>query len=82
MKNYDIITLDNNKNYTICKNYIYENREFLFLIEVADDENLLNNSLIVEKINDGKNIKIIDDANLMCFLSQKFAEIIINDFKK
>lgn len=81
MKNNDIITLDDNKRYAICKSCIYDDREFLLLIEVDEDENLLNKGLIVEKINDGKNIKIVDDDILRYLISQKFAEIIINDFK-
>ena len=47
---YDILTLENNKKYTVVKQLPYNGEEYYFLIEVDDDEELLEDQLIVKKV--------------------------------
>lgn len=47
---YDILTLENNKQYTVVKHLPYNNQDYYFLIEVDEDEELLDDQLIVKKV--------------------------------
>ncbi len=83
MEELDILTLDNGKDYVITKVLEYNDRCFLLLIEVNKDENLLDDKLIVEKVNDGKTefLQIIDDERLNIIVSEKFAKMLLEDLK-
>lgn len=81
MNLYDIVTLDNNKEYVICKTLTYKEKEYLLLIRVDEDENLLDERLIVEKLNNGKTLKKIKESNLKQIISEKFAKMIIEELK-
>ena len=47
---YDILTLENNKEYTVVKILPYNNNEYYFLIEIDKDEELLDEQMIVKKV--------------------------------
>lgn len=47
---YDILTLENNKNYTVVKHLPYNDNEYYFLIEVDEEEELLDEQMIVKKV--------------------------------
>lgn len=77
---YDIITLDNNKEYVICNAINYNGKEYLLLIRVDEQENLLNEKIIVEKINNNE-LKKIQNKNLEQIISEIFAKKIIQNLK-
>lgn len=81
MELYDILTLENSKDYVITKMLTYNNKDYLLLIEVDNDENLLEEKLVVEKIIDseGQFVKEIDDDNLKNIISEKFARMLLED---
>lgn len=76
---YDVLTLDNNKDYIICKTLNYQEKEYLYLIQVDEEENLLEEKLIVEK--NGKTLKKIKNSNLNQIISEKFAKMLLEDLK-
>lgn len=47
---YDILTLENDKKYTVLKELSYNNQEYYFLVEVDEDEEILEEQLIVKKV--------------------------------
>lgn len=47
---YDILTLENNKKYTVLKKLPYNEQEYYFLVEVDDEEEILEEQLIVKKV--------------------------------
>jgi flagellar biosynthesis component FlhA len=53
---YDILTLENNKEYTVANMASYEDNEYLYLIEIDKDENLILDNQIIAKrvIKDGE----------------------------
>ncbi len=50
MELFDIVTLDDNKEYSIVKIEEYQNETYCLLIEVDKEENPLDNYLILRKI--------------------------------
>ena len=83
MENFDILTLDNGKDYVIAKSLDYNDKNYLLLIEVDKEENLLEEKLVVEKINDGGEdyLEIIEDEKLYDIVSSKFAKMLLEDIK-
>jgi len=47
---YDILTLENEKQYTVVKKLSYNDYEYYFLIEVDENEDLLEEQMIVKKV--------------------------------
>lgn len=47
---YDILTLENNKKYVVVKELSYNNKDYYFLIEVSEEEDLLDEQMIVKKV--------------------------------
>jgi len=47
---YDILTLENDKKYTVLKYLPYNDQEYYFLVEVDDEEEILEEQLIVKKV--------------------------------
>lgn len=47
---YDILTLENDKQYTVVKHLPFNGEDYYFLIEVDNDENLLDEQIIVKKV--------------------------------
>lgn len=83
MKLYDIITISNNKDYVITKSLIYNNKEYLLLVAVDADENLLKEKLILEKINNNGDyyLSTIKSNNLKQIISEKFAKSLLEELK-
>lgn len=82
MEELDILTLEDGKDYVIAKMLTYKNRNFLLLVEVDKDENLLNNKLVVEKISgDGEYLELIEDKKLYDIVSSRFAKMLLEDIK-
>lgn len=83
MEKYDILTLENNKDYVINEITNYNGHEYLLLVEVDDDENILDEKLIVEliKTNDGFDVEIVDDKDIYEKVSNIFIEMINNDLE-
>lgn len=80
MNELDILTLNNNKDYVIGKMLNFKNKEYLLLIEV-DDDNLLEEKLILEKIrvNNKLLLKEISDKLIFKIVSEKFAKMLLED---
>lgn len=83
MEELDILTLDNGKDYVISKMLKYNDKEYLLLIQVDDEENLLDEKLIVERVKefDDYYLKIVDDDNTKKIVSDKFAGMLLEDMK-
>lgn len=47
---FDILTLENNKQYTVVKHLEFNDNDYYFLIEVDNDEELLEEQMIVKKV--------------------------------
>lgn len=73
---YDILTLENNKQYTVVKHLPYNNQDYYFLIEVDEDEELLDEQLIVKKVIIDGDIGVSPLTDELEF--RKVKEIIIN----
>ena len=80
MELYDILTLEDGKDYVICKMLSYEGKEYLFLMEVDKDENVLDNQMIVYK--NGDYLDEIKDKDLYKVISEKFALMFADDIEK
>ena len=83
MEDFDILTLDNGKDYVIAKTLEYNGSTYLLLIEVDKDENLLDERKILEKLVDGSEeyLKMIEDNNIYKIVSEKFAKMLLEDLK-
>lgn len=83
MEKYDILTLENNKDYVINEITNYNGHEYLLLVEVDSDENILDEKLIVEliKTNDGYDVEIVDDKDIYEIVSNIFIDMINNDLE-
>ena len=77
---YDIITLDNNEEYTVIKEIIENNKTYYLLATVDEDEEPdLENIRIVEKITKGEKITIKDiESKDRRRLSDKFIKELRN----
>ena len=66
IEKFDILTLANNKDYTVAEQLYYNDKEYLLLIEVDADENLLQDKMIVERVKteDGYIVKDIKDKEI------------------
>ena len=61
---YDIITLDNNEEYTVIKKINEQEKKYLLLAPVDEDENPDVESIkIVEQKNENNILKIVDVKN-------------------
>ncbi len=61
---YDIITLDNNEEYTVIKKINEQGKKYLLLAPVDEDENPDVESIkIVEQKNENNILKIVDVKN-------------------
>ena len=73
MNELDILSLSNNKDYVIGKMLKFRDKEYLLLIEVDNDDNLLDEKLILEKskVNNTLLLKEISDTLIFKIVSQK-----------
>ena len=78
---YDILTLENNKQYTVIKKLSYNNEEYYFLNEVDEDEELLDEQMIVKKIViDGENgVAPIEDSKEFSEVKDIFINMLYHD---
>lgn len=79
MEKYDILTLDNGKDYTISQITEYNGKDYLLIVEVDEDENILEDKLIVEKEKDSSDIYIVEDKEVLKKLSTIFTEKVLQD---
>ena len=81
MEKYDILTLDNNKDYVINEIADYNNHKYLLLIEVDSNENILNEKLIVEliKTDGGFDLEEVTDKDIYDNVSKIFIDMINDD---
>jgi len=50
METYDILTLDDHKDYALVETKDYEGATYCLLVEVDQDENPLENTVILKKV--------------------------------
>lgn len=78
---YDILTLENNKQYTVIKYLEYNDSEYYLLIEVDENEELLEEKLIVKKIEIDSEIGVapIADPDEFSEVKEMFVNMLYND---
>ncbi len=78
---YDILTLENNKKYTVVKNLPYNDKEYYFLIEVDDEEEILDEQMIVKKVEiDGEiGVAPIEDEKEFKEIKEIFINMLYQD---
>ena len=81
LEQFDIITLSNKRKYTVAELLKYNNKEYLLLIEVNDNEDLLEDKIIAEKVKTSKGygIKSVNDEKILIIISDKFIEMLKNE---
>lgn len=69
-----IITLDDNKKYVVVEIIKESEHEYLFLNQIDDNEELLEEKIIVENIktDNGYIVKPIEDKDIITKICQKF----------
>ena len=79
MNLYDIVTLYN-KDYVISQQVFYNDKEYLLLIEVDENEDLLEEKLIVEKVKtkEGYGIKEIKDSEIYKEVNSRIVDLLLN----
>lgn len=79
MNLYDIVTLYN-KDYVISQQVFYNDKEYLLLIEVDENEDLLEEKLIVEKVTteNGYGIKNIKDLEIYKEVKSRIVDLLLN----
>lgn len=80
MKELDIVTLDNFKDYVIVSSLKHNNRRYLLLVNVDKNENLLEEKLILEEVDiEGFcTLKEIDNDLTNKVVCEKFAKLLLN----
>lgn len=76
---YDIIKLDDNKEYSVIRKIEADDKEYFLLTEVdSQDEPNFDNIRIVEKV-DNDEIAEIEDESLLKELGEEFMELLSLD---
>lgn len=78
MELYDILTLEDDKDYTIASMVSYNDSEYLYLIEVDQEENVKeeNQKIVRRVISDGEeSVEIVTDKEELDEVSKLFFEI-------
>jgi len=80
---YDILTLENDKDYTVVKHLPYDDDDYYFLIEVDKDEELLDDQMIVKKVEiDGKiGVAPIEDPEEFKKIKELFIEMLYQNIE-
>lgn len=81
MEKYDILTLDNGKDYTISQMVEFNGKDYLLLVEVDDDENILEEKLIVEKNKDTNELVVVNDEEEYKNVSSIFTKMILQNLE-
>lgn len=81
MELYDILTLDDGKDYSLVKMEEYEGETYCMLIEVDEEENPLENVLILKKVELNEKEFEFEDLNDEEFetISEIFKDQLINE---
>ena len=80
---HDIITLGNNKSYTISEILDYSENKYLYLIEVDENEELLEETRIVKVIadtNGNYGVEDIENVQELKDIQEIFIELIESDY--
>lgn len=78
MELYDILTLEDDKDYTIAEMVTHNDSEYLYLIEVDKDENVIEeNQKIVRRViaNGEESVEIVTEKEELDELTQIFFEL-------
>lgn len=78
MELYDILTLEDDKDYTIAEMVTHNDSEYLYLIEVDKEENVIeNNQKIVRRViaNGEESVEIVTEKEELDELTQIFFEL-------
>ena len=78
MELYDILTLEDDKDYTIAEMVTHNDSEYLYLIEVDKDENVIeDNQKIVRRVisNGEESVEIVTEKEELDELTQIFFEL-------
>jgi len=78
MELYDILTLEDDKDYTIAEMVSHNDSEYLYLIEVDKDENVIEeNQKIVRRViaNGEESVEIVTEKEELDELTQIFFEL-------
>lgn len=82
---YDILTLEDDKEYTIAAMTTYKDSEYLYLIEVDKEENPIatNQKIVRRVINDGEDsVEIVTNKEEINEVSKIFFEVFRNMVKE
>lgn len=73
MEIYDVLTLDDHKEYVILDTVIHENEKYLYCVEIDKKENPLDEFIIA---------KVIDENNVLEILEEELLEKLIKLFQE
>jgi hypothetical protein len=80
---YDIITLKDNKKYTVTSKINKDNKTYAMLVEIDDEENPIpNNVKIVEILNNNSTIKEITDDSILKLVTLELSKKTIEELNK
>jgi hypothetical protein len=77
----DILTLDDNKKYTVIEILKYNNNDYLLLNEVDDNEELLEHRKIVKEIKNDDGIEVIEiEGNELKIIADAINKLFERDY--
>lgn len=82
---YDILTLEDDKDYTVASMVTYNDSEYLYLIEVDQEENVKddNQKIVRRVICDGEDsVEIVTDKDELDAVSKLFFELFREEIEK
>lgn len=82
---YDILTLEDDKDYTVANMVSYNDSEYLYLIEVDQDENVKeeNQKIVRRVISDGEDsLEIVTDKEELDTVSKLFFELFRDEMEE
>lgn len=81
---FDIITLENGKEYTVSQILNLNNNKYLHLVAIDENEELLDEVKSVKVITDGKNFGIeeIKDQEELLEIQEIFLEMLEQDYNE
>lgn len=80
---YNILTLDNDEKYTIISKTTKDNREYVMLVMVDDEENPIPEKVkIVELTDNRSHIKEIEDKNTLDLVTLELTKDALSELEK
>ena len=76
---YDILTLEDDKEYTVANMILHKDVEYLYLVEVDKDENIIetNQKIVRRIITDGMDgVEIVTDIEVSAIFHKLFAKMV------